>query len=121
MWLLEIPKDTTNTVPGFGIGDVIHVSAHGGFFVEVVHVKIGLATIGSWPYVWLVLARPLLGRTMTEKLSTLYKEALNAQGISEVEVALHVAEFAKRAMEIAGEAERNAGTEGVVSTLCDLL
>ena len=119
MWLLEIPKDTT--IPGFGIGDVIHVSAHGGFFVEVVHVKIGLGMTGPWPYVWLVLARPLLGRTVVEKLSTLYREALNAKGISEVETALHVAEFAKRAMAIAEEAERNARTEGAVSQLCHLL
>ena len=119
MWLLELRGGTTHLT--FSIGDVIHVSAHGGFFVQVLQTRPTLAVTGPYKHAWLVLVRPLLGRTIVEKLSTLYRKALNAKGIGEVETALHVAEFAQRAMEIAGEAERNASTESLVSTLCDLV
>lgn len=119
MWLLELRGGTDHLT--FSMGDVIHVSAHGGFFVQVAHIRPTLAVAGPYKHAWLVLARPLLGRTIVEKLSTLYREALSAKGISEVEAALHVAEFAKRAMAIAREAEGNASIKGFVSTLCDLV
>lgn len=98
-------------------GDVLSTPVCGGFLVQIVSFDMGTGPIENtqsrtrgWS-VWHMRVRPLLGRTLIERLSKLYQRALGASNLGPVEIALHIGEMARRGSALVKQMEEINGKE----------
>lgn len=126
VWVLSIPKgdsdmairntegqiravyNTAMQDKVWELGAVLRTVAHGGFFVRLERILDSDLDLYTYPGgCWVLAVRPLVGRTVAEELCDTYRDVLKGTTKMEpVEIALHVAAFSRRAMDIVAEVER---------------